>query len=77
MKQLTVKEAVTISGVGLHSGKTATITIKPAIANSGIEFVRIDLDKPVKIAATANYVSSTNRSTTLKKGTATVQTGVR
>ncbi len=74
MKQLTVKEAVTISGVGLHSGKTATITIKPAAANAGIEFVRTDLEKPVKIAATANYVSSTDRSTTLKKGVATVQT---
>lgn len=74
MKQLTVKEAVTISGVGLHSGKTTTIIIKPALANSGIEFVRTDLEKPVKIAATVNYVSSTERSTTLKKGTATVQT---
>ena len=74
MKQFTVKEAVIISGVGLHSGKTATITIKPAAANAGIAFIRTDLEKSVKIPATANYVSSTDRSTTLAKGSATIQT---
>lgn len=74
MKQLTVKEAITISGIGLHSGQMARVTIKPAVANYGIEFVRTDLEKAVKIPAIADYVSSTDRSTTLKKGNATVQT---
>jgi UDP-3-O-[3-hydroxymyristoyl] N-acetylglucosamine deacetylase / 3-hydroxyacyl-[acyl-carrier-protein] dehydratase len=74
MKQLTVKDAITISGVGLHSGKMATITIKPASENYGIEFVRTDLEKNVAISAIANNVSSTDRSTTLAKGGVNIQT---
>ncbi len=74
MKQLTIKEDLTISGIGLHSGQSTSITLKPAAADSGITFKRVDLEKEVAIPATANYVGSTERSTTLKKGDAEIKT---
>ncbi len=57
MKQKTIKNPVTLSGVGLHSGKAVRMTIKPAGDNEGISFSRVDLPgKPhVKVMA-ANAV---------------------
>jgi len=43
MKQKTIKNLATFSGVGLHTGKTVHMTIKPAEDNAGISFVRVDL----------------------------------
>jgi len=43
MKQQTIKNPVTLSGIGLHTGKEARLTIKPAGENAGISFVRVDL----------------------------------
>jgi len=53
MKQRTIKNPVTLSGVGLHTGKTASMTIKPAKENEGISFVRVDLPgkEPIKVNA--------------------------
>ena len=42
-KQKTISRSIKICGVGLHSGKNATMTIKPAKPNSGVIFKRIDL----------------------------------
>ncbi|RPJ80365.1 MAG: UDP-3-O-[3-hydroxymyristoyl] N-acetylglucosamine deacetylase, partial [Deltaproteobacteria bacterium] len=39
--QRTIAKPVSCSGVGVHSGKAVTLTIKPAPANHGIKFVRI------------------------------------
>ena len=46
-KQHTIKNSVSLSGVGLHSGKIVTISLKPALINTGIIFRRTDLS-PVK-----------------------------
>ena len=43
MKQLTISKAVSISGIGLHSGTNIMITLKPAEENHGIKFQRLDL----------------------------------
>jgi UDP-3-O-[3-hydroxymyristoyl] N-acetylglucosamine deacetylase / 3-hydroxyacyl-[acyl-carrier-protein] dehydratase len=43
MKQKTIKNPVTLSGIGLHTGKTVHMTIKPALDNEGITFIRVDL----------------------------------
>lgn len=57
MKQKTIKNPVTLSGIGLHTGKTVHVTIKPAGENEGISFIRVDLPgkQPVKVTA-ANVV---------------------
>lgn len=41
--QHTLKNTVTVTGVGVHSGASATLTIKPAAANAGITFIRTDI----------------------------------
>jgi len=53
MKQKTIKNPVTLSGIGLHTGKTVHLTIKPAKDNEGISFVRTDLPSRPSIKATA------------------------
>lgn len=66
VKQKTIKEAVTISGAGLHSGKEVNITLCPAPENHGFKFRRVDLpDQPV-IDADADLVADTSRGTSLE-----------
>ena len=66
-KQKTLKGEVSLSGIGLHTGKEVTLTIKPAKENTGYVFVRTDLEGNPQIEADANYVVSTDRGTTLEK----------
>lgn len=65
--QRTIKNEVTISGIGLHTGCETTLTFKPAPIDHGIKFVRIDLEKPVEIPALIDYVDSVARGTILSK----------
>ena len=74
MKQATIRKAVSIKGVGLHTGKPVKMTFKPASVNHGIKFKRMDLEDQPIIVADVNRVSSTNRGTTLKSGDAQVST---
>ncbi len=73
-KQHTVKAPVSISGVGLHTGTSATMTFKPAPPNHGIKFQRIDLpDQPI-VEADADLVVDVSRGTTIEKDGARVST---
>jgi UDP-3-O-[3-hydroxymyristoyl] N-acetylglucosamine deacetylase / 3-hydroxyacyl-[acyl-carrier-protein] dehydratase len=58
----------------LHSGNRVSMTFLPAAPNSGIRFRRVDLEGKPEIEARVENVSQTNRSTTLAKGNAKVQT---
>lgn len=73
-KQCTLKNPVTIKGVGLHSGKMVTIKILPAPTNHWYKFKRTDLKNPKLIEAVAENVVDTSRGTTLQCGEATVST---
>ena len=58
--QHTIKTSVTITGVGVHSGASATLTIKPAAVNTGINFVRTDItDRPNVVPARWDAVTET------------------
>ncbi len=72
--QHTIKEEVTISGAGIHSGKFVTLIIKPAPGNSGIQFQRTDLPGKPVIKADVDNVVETNRSTTLEANGGRVNT---
>ena len=72
--QQTLKDKLEFSGVGLHSGKTITMTIRPAEAETGIVFHRVDLSPPVSIEAIAANVVNTRLSTTIGKEGAAVST---
>ncbi|MFD1613845.1 bifunctional UDP-3-O-[3-hydroxymyristoyl] N-acetylglucosamine deacetylase/3-hydroxyacyl-ACP dehydratase [Gelatiniphilus marinus] len=74
IKQKTLKNQVSLTGVGLHTGKNVTLTFKPAVANSGLAFKRIDLEGEPVIEANANYVTNTQRGTCLEKNGVTIQT---
>ena len=66
-KQKTLKEEVSLCGIGLHTGREVTLTIKPAKENTGFVFVRTDLEGHPHIEADVNYVTTTERGTTLEK----------
>ncbi|GAB4123313.1 MAG: bifunctional UDP-3-O-[3-hydroxymyristoyl] N-acetylglucosamine deacetylase/3-hydroxyacyl-ACP dehydratase [Raineya sp.] len=73
-KQHTIKSSVSIQGVGLHTGKSATMTFLPAPANSGILFKRVDLTNSPTIQADARFVVDVSRGTTLEQNGARVYT---
>lgn len=74
MNQITIKKAVSVEGIGLHTGKSVKLTFHPAPVNHGYKFQRIDLeDKPI-IRAEVGSVTSTLRGTTIAKGDACVNT---
>lgn len=64
-KQRTIKETVSFSGKGLHTGKLVTATIMPGDVNSGIRFKRIDLEGTPIIPAIADNVVDTARGTVI------------
>ena len=64
-KQKTIKNVIQLEGVGLHSGKFANLTIKPASPNNGIVFIRKDLNKDNVIYPHVNNVSSAMLCTTV------------
>ena len=66
-KQRTIKESVSLEGVGLHTGKAVTLEICPAPANHGYKFQRIDQEGEPIINADVDLVVSTERGTTLEK----------
>lgn len=73
-KQRTIKSAVSVSGVGLHTGKPVTLTFQPAPENHWFKFQRMDLDGQPIIDADADLVVDTSRGTTLEKNGARVHT---
>jgi UDP-3-O-[3-hydroxymyristoyl] N-acetylglucosamine deacetylase / 3-hydroxyacyl-[acyl-carrier-protein] dehydratase len=73
-KQPTIKEPVTISGVGLHTGVSVTMTFQPAPINHGIVFQRIDLEGHPTVEADVDYVVDLSRGTTIEKNGARVNT---
>ncbi len=71
IKQRTLKNVIRATGVGMHTGEKVVMTLRPAPANSGITFRRVDLDPIREIKATPDKVGDTALSTTL------VEEGVR
>ncbi|HSC07390.1 MAG TPA: UDP-3-O-acyl-N-acetylglucosamine deacetylase [Steroidobacteraceae bacterium] len=65
VNQRTLKNSIRATGVGLHTGKKVLMTLRPAPANVGIVFRRVDLDIPVDIRAHAENVGDTMLGTTL------------
>ncbi len=64
-KQRTIKESVSFSGVGLHTGNASTITFHPAPENYGYRFVRSDVPNSPEIPALVDNVVDISRGTTL------------
>jgi UDP-3-O-[3-hydroxymyristoyl] N-acetylglucosamine deacetylase/3-hydroxyacyl-[acyl-carrier-protein] dehydratase len=73
-KQRTLAKEISLTGKGLHSGKSVTITFKPAPVNHGYKFCRVDLPGKPIIDALAEHVTDTSRGTTLVQNNASVTT---
>jgi UDP-3-O-[3-hydroxymyristoyl] N-acetylglucosamine deacetylase len=71
VKQRTLKSSVSVTGVGLHSGEKVTLGLRPAPANTGIVFRRVDVKPVEEIRARADLVHDTRLSTCME------QNGVR
>jgi UDP-3-O-[3-hydroxymyristoyl] N-acetylglucosamine deacetylase / 3-hydroxyacyl-[acyl-carrier-protein] dehydratase len=74
VNQKTIKNEITLKGVGLHTGIEVTMTFKPAPINNGFTFVRVDLEGCPVIEADATYVVNTQRGTNLEKRGVKIQT---
>ena len=73
-QQRTIKQPITLTGTGLHTGVSTTLTFKPAPVNYGIRFRRTDLPGQPEIPALVDLVVEVARGTTLQLGEARVHT---
>lgn len=74
IKQHTIKEAVTVSGVGLHTGVHANMTFVPAKTNHGLKFQRIDLEGQPIVDVDVDNVVDLSRGTTIEQNGARINT---
>ncbi|MFM8772099.1 MAG: UDP-3-O-acyl-N-acetylglucosamine deacetylase, partial [Candidatus Kapaibacterium sp.] len=74
IKQRTITESVSMSGVGLHTGSLTTMTFHPAAENTGYRFRRIDMPGSPEIPALVDNVVEIARGTTIAVGEARVHT---
>ncbi len=70
----TIRNEVSYTGIGLHSGEISTIRFKPASKEQGIVFVRVDLPDKPEIPADIDHVVDISRGTTIGLKGATVGT---
>ncbi len=74
MKQRTILRDASISGKSLHTGEEVHLTLKPAAANHGIVFQRLDLFGKPEVRPLVDFVTDLVRSTTIAAGHAKVST---
>jgi len=72
--QKTIKSEGRISGKGMFGGKEAKVVFRPASADSGVVFVRMDVPEAVRISAVATNLAERSRRTTIKKGSVSIET---
>ena len=72
--QKTISKETNLSGVGLHTGEHVNITFKPAPADTGLVFVREDIEGDNLINAHIKYISNTDRGTNLDNGVFRIHT---
>lgn len=74
LQQRTLKSLTRATGVGLHSGARVELTLRPAAADTGVVFRRVDLPQPVDIPVSAEAVTDTRLASTISKDGAKVFT---
>jgi UDP-3-O-[3-hydroxymyristoyl] N-acetylglucosamine deacetylase len=71
--QRTLRRATTCAGIGLHSGRKVTLSLRPAAAGSGIRFRRLDLGG-LEVPAEINHLGAINYATGLMRDAVQVET---
>lgn len=72
--QRTIAKQVSLTGIGLHSGKKVTMNLIPQDAGTGIRFLRTDIKNAKPLRAYAGNVSATNNNTTIGEGPEAIHT---
>ena len=67
-RQTTIANKIELSGIGVHSGKPVDLVLHPAVANSGIRFLRSDLKDSAPLRASWEMVKDTSLCTVLGEG---------
>ena len=67
MQQRTLQNVIRATGIGVHTGEKVFLTLRPAPADTGIIFRRVDCNPVVEIPARPEYVGDTSFCTTLSK----------
>lgn len=73
-KQHTLKDSISFSGKGLHTGTSVNMTLRPADIDHGIKFKRTDIEGEPTIDADADLVVDVSRGTTLEQNGARIST---
>ena len=73
-RQRTLRSAIELSGIGLHSGEEVQVRILPAGPGTGIEFIRTDLEDPVPVPAEIAFHSPKDRRSRLTREGTEVET---
>jgi UDP-3-O-[3-hydroxymyristoyl] N-acetylglucosamine deacetylase len=74
LNQRTLAKKVSVTGIGIHSGKKVTLTLHPAEADYGIQFKRTDIPDSAILKANAITVGATENNTTIGSGINSVHT---
>lgn len=74
LNQRTIAKKVSVTGIGIHSGKKVTLTLHPAEADFGIVFKRVDIANSTLLRANAETVGATENNTTIGAGQNAVHT---
>ena len=74
IKQRTLKQIARAVGIGLHSGTKVQLALRPAAADTGVVFRRVDVDPPVDIPLRPQNVVDTRMATTIGRGDVRVAT---
>ena len=74
LRQRTLKKLVSASGVGLHTGSKARLSLRPAQPDTGIVFRRVDLPSPIDVPARADLVGDTRLASCLMRGGTKIHT---
>ena len=77
MKQRTLSRPVSVKGNALHTGEAVTLTLKPAPADHGVVFRRVDLSGAPEIQPRVDQVTDLVRATTIQAGHAKIHRKVR
>lgn len=72
--QRTLQTIATCEGIGIHTGRSVKMSLRPAPANSGIVFTRIDLPAAVAIEAKPAHIVDIHHATTIGKDGVKVRT---
>jgi len=68
LKQQTIAEPIKTVGIGLHSGNRSNLFLKPAPIDSGITFVRLDMEPSLPIPGKAENITDTRLASVLQIG---------